>query len=86
MKCDACMIEGRMSSIRVLGHYPRTDMGSDEYFDEGGNHHYHDLNTGGGPILECSNGHRRVGSHGGSCLVDGCKFNHPSEYRWEKKA
>lgn len=81
MRCDICVARGTPSTIDLSGDYVRTAMGIHYYYDQKGNFHYHDPNTGS-PLLRCSNGHKLIGRDAGSCNVQGCSMNYPSEKRW----
>lgn len=56
MRCALCIAEGHRSTIEILNS-PTTCMVITQFYDEHGQLHIHDPNTGG-TYYECSRGHR----------------------------
>lgn len=65
MKCSTCIEEGKRSQVSSLGG-TRTLMHAHSFYDEDGEHHYHDPNTETANY-RCSEGHEWQESSKGSC-------------------
>lgn len=65
MKCEKCQLEGKKSTIQI-GMSMTTCMGTNTYYDESGNFHYHDPNSTS-TDYRCSNGHEWQESSRSKC-------------------
>lgn len=57
MKCPKCIEEGEKSIVYPAPYFTSTLMFSQDYFDEDGERHSHDLNSQTGEY-SCNRGHR----------------------------
>lgn len=77
MKCPECEHTGQRSQLYMPDCYFSTAMGGTRnYYDEDGNHHYHEVNRSSGRG-SCSNGHVLNVSASTKCTAPGCDYGHP---------
>lgn len=70
MKCPVCVERGEKSTLHVSGGLT-TLLAPYSYYDEDGEHHYHDRNTSSSE-WSCSNGHGGSLVTQPSCSAKGC--------------
>ena len=66
MKCPECVKQDLKSKVNVPSYCIRTAMCVDQYYDEDGKYHSHDMNTTSSQYT-CSNGHAWTKISKGSC-------------------
>ena len=77
MKCPECERTGQRSKFYMPTGYSSTAMaGSEDYYDEDGHRHYHEVNTRGGQA-HCSNGHVLNVTCSDKCQAPGCDYGSP---------
>lgn len=74
MKCPECERTGQKSKLYMPDFYSCTDMGgSQDYYDEDGHHHYHEVNHSSGQG-RCSNGHLLDVVASTKCEAPSCSY------------
>jgi len=77
MKCPECERNAQKSKLNMPQGWTSTLMGgSRNFYDEDGNHHYHEVNSTRGQAV-CSNGHRLTVTQSTKCLAPECDYGHP---------
>ena len=70
--CPVCRADGETSRVYPHGRFI-TAMAIEEFYDEQGQHHFHDRNNHASSY-SCSRGHRWVENIRPGCHVEGCEF------------
>lgn len=77
MRCPECVRLGLRSRLYAPTCYTRTAMGgSQQYYDEDGNRHYHEVNRSHGQG-HCSEGHVLHWAMSTQCPAEGCEYGSP---------
>ena len=77
MRCPECERTGQPSRLYMPDCYGSTAMGgSQEYYDEDGRHHYHNVNRSSGQA-NCSSGHTLTVRLSTKCPAEGCEYGSP---------
>jgi hypothetical protein len=77
VKCPECERTGQQSKLYMPTSYFSTAMGgSQDYYDEDGHHHYHEVNRSRG-TGHCSNGHTLNVDLSTKCKAPGCDYGFP---------
>jgi hypothetical protein len=84
MKCRKCEEEGKTSKVYSPMGGTVTCMAHQDYYDEAGAYHSHDLNYHG-EKWSCSNGHHWSHRWQAACPAGNCEWNKTrvDETRWE---
>ena len=76
MKCPECEKTGQRSKFFPPTGYFSTAMGgSENYYDEDGHRHRHEVNVSSGRV-HCSNGHVFTLRLSNKCPAPGCPYGH----------
>ena len=79
MKCPECERTGQRSKLYMPTMWSSTAMGgSQSYYDEDGELHYHEVNIRSGRA-HCSNGHEHSVTASTKCAAPGCDYGTPQK-------
>jgi hypothetical protein len=70
--CETCVAGDQRYSV-TAGSVYTTAMATQQYWDEEGRYHFHNMNTSSQEFY-CSNGHRWAEERKNYCSVPGCRY------------